>query len=100
MRLAEFGCGAHPARPDHEKNLHQNQIAQPERLLQTDTVAFDFALGPSELNAVGVWCHLSEAVQPDSQCGCTAATTPFSVIHSLSAAARCEILDDESFRPL
>ena len=43
MRLAEFRSGADPARADHEKNLRQNEIAQTQRLFESDALLFNVA---------------------------------------------------------
>ena len=50
MRLAQFRCGAHPARADDEKNLRQSEIAQSERLFEGSTLLFN-----------GVFCAIQSA---------------------------------------
>src|SRR5215211_8071801 len=43
MRLAELCGGADPARADHEQNLCQNEIAQTQRLFESDALLFNVA---------------------------------------------------------
>src|SRR5213076_1077387 len=43
MRLAELCGGADPARADHEKNLRENEIAQTQRLFESDALLFNVA---------------------------------------------------------
>ena len=43
MRLAEFCCGADPARANDEQNLRQNEIAQSQRLFEGDALLFNVA---------------------------------------------------------
>ena len=41
MRLPELCGGADPARADHEKNLRENEIAQTQRLFESDALLFN-----------------------------------------------------------
>src|SRR5207249_2956764 len=48
VRLSELRRGADPARPDHKKNLRQNEIEKAERFLERFAMFFDAALSAIE----------------------------------------------------
>src|SRR5215813_7091730 len=62
MRPPKLRCSAHPARPDDEKNLRQNQIAQCQRLFERGALLFNVAFSAIEFAHHAPNCRASASL--------------------------------------